>query len=221
MFPWKVSSQNEASMIGGVAANAQGYSELTNSSIKLTIQENIPNPTSGQATHSKLNYVGGAYARYDGNSGINDPEDLKGISNSQVKFNMKDINFNYVGGLLGYAKYIKVENSKSTGQFIYTTNSSKIYLGGLIGYAEDSLIARSGTEIKLIITVAFVDDEHYIGAIAGYIKKSSKEFAGLDSCYYDKYTIGFEETTENPLVIGIYGKNNGAEITNCGLPNEE
>jgi len=177
--------------IGGISA----YANITNVTggkfnIEITNQE------------SQIKYVGGLFAYFTGDNSNN-----KGcvIQNVEVDIIVKNVKVLYLGGIVGYAQYVTIQNNTVAGQIIYSgLNNTTLYFGGVAGGVSDCLIYGNtvySENIKITIT-STVNSDFYLGLIVGSISqnKLNCELKG-NYAEIEKQTL----ITTGVLTLGVYG----------------
>ena len=199
----KVSTSVEINA-GGVSATA------TTSNIgEMNINFNL-------ATHSEnyITYVGGAIGYYIGNSAK-----TKGLTSVIVNMNMSDVNAIHFGGLVGFARYIKINSCETKGTYSKSNIDYSTFIGGLLGYVQSSTISNSGSFINFALSVSNNSGGQYIGALAGMITVHQSVACEVIDCYSNVYVQGQEKSTVtiSEIVIGMYGNatSTNVEITGC------
>lgn len=184
--------------IGGVSAKAV-RTNFNGSQVKLAVEtrnENI------------FSYIGGAFAYYEGN--VNKST---GITNSTAELNIANVQVSRIGGFAGFARYIVINSSETTGTYTKTNIAYNAYIGGLVGEAQSATITASGSFMNLNIAVSNTTNK-YIGAIVGRISIYNGISAEITNCYSHVYVEGQEETvvSTSGVVVGIFGESVGTNI---------
>lgn len=186
--------------IGGAIAKSN-LSNVNNSALTLSISSKADN---------LIYYVGGCVAYFEGNT-----EGNSGIRNTNVGISISNVKVMYLGGLVGLARYIAVDNCSSSGLYSKSNINYTTHIGGLIGSAQSSTISNSGSSMQINVNVSSVDYK-YIGVIVGNISAINSVPSTISNCYI---TIDYYEKTElttSAIKLGIYGnKDSSVTITGC------
>ena len=176
--------------VGGVSAMAN-LSNVNESEIKLILSTK---------TGTLLNYVGGVVGYY-----LGDETQQTGISSTSVEFNAENVSVSVLGGLVGFAQYIKVENCETSGK--YKNNISVCHIGGLVGNAQNSIIHSSGSMMNLDVSVSNITNV-YIGHVVGKLTSFDGVKSKMEDCYSTYYDSNYEQTqlSTSNLIIGMYGE---------------
>lgn len=155
-------------------------------------------------------YVGGAIGYYEGNT-----TRMAGITGTNVEINISNVKATYLGGLVGFARYIKIESSTTQGTYSKTGIDCATNVGGLVGAAQSSTIKNSGSAVEFAITVSNTDSK-FIGAIAGSLTIQNNLSCLVQNCYM---TQDYREETQANLegiTLGICGHREATvNITGC------
>ena len=122
-----------------------------------------------------------------------------GVTNSQIFGN------GYVGGIVGYAEYVDIENCYNTGSIKENLKSQSSYsVGGIAGQIDYSTIENC-------YNTGVINGQAFVGGIVGSIKANSE----INYCY-NTGSIG-GASVNNSFVGGIVGDNNSTNfsVTNC------
>lgn len=184
--------------IGGVSAKAT-LSNVNNSTLAFDVQTKSGN---------LLTYVGGTFAHFVGNTAR-----MHGVRETSVEFNMVNVQALYVGGIAGFARYMLIDTSETTGTYTKSYISNNTYVGGLVGHAQSAIIQNSGSYMNLNLTVSNTTNK-FIGAIVGRMSIQSGISAEILNCYSHYYVEGQEETvvSTSQLTIGMFGSATGASV---------
>ena len=151
---------------------------------------------------NKLTYVGGVFGCYVGKT-----DKTTGINNTKVEVTLENIQLMYMGGLVGFAKNIKITESETTGLYTKNNIGSAIYVGGLVGHAQGSTIQNSGSFMEITASVSNTTNK-YFGAIVGWIETYQGISSEIINCYSNVFVANKQETSivENNIVIGMYAR---------------
>jgi hypothetical protein len=240
--------------VAGFVVNANSTT-IKNSNVKLTIEVNVDcakgaylggfvalvNGSNTKLENCKavfnvssnkdkvLSYVGGVVACFVGAN-----QDFAKMANVSAEVDISNISTTYQGGIVGYAKFVTIENSTTSGIMSKTNINYTTYIGGVVGCAQSSTISSCGTEITFKTKVGndYVDtitvsntENKYIGAIVGQLTNATNNADSIISdCYMTHYDPANQTTvcpvqttvTTGEITIGIYG-NLGQKVTcsNC------
>lgn len=190
----------EAGLSGGVSVNIGGVgtegikSNVNNSNILIKISVSNAN--------SILTSVGGVFANFEGNTSLSN-----GIEQTIVQFEDSSFRGQFVGGLVGFAKNIKVVNSKTLGLISMKGIVHEIKLGGLVGWGQDVNIQDSGSFMDLDISLGSTTQDRHIGMIIGLFENiSAGDSARITNCYSHISNVGQTSISGNNINIGMYGK---------------
>ena len=152
---------------------------------------------------SLVKYIGGLFGYY-----IGDDTDNKNclIQNTEVNILINNVNTTYIGGIVGFAKYLKIQNNTVSGNIEYTDISDiNLYLGGIAGVVESGLIYKNTINAEIRIDVVSVGNGLNIGLVVGSLSVDENKFLTCElkgdySEISDKTNI-----TTGVLTLGLYG----------------
>ena len=214
-----------------VGDNAEGIKGLTiNLDVDVSIDEfvggisahaNKTNVSGGEFDvcitngESLIMYVGGLFGYYIGDNSDNTK---CVIQNTKVNITIDEVKSLYVGGIVGFAQYVKIQNNTVTGQISYSSIGSNIdwHFGGIAGYVRSCLVYNNtvdDTNINIHVT-SVGENDLYVGLIAGYL--------GIDidsglNCElkgdYSQYNDDNEKTANKTgdITLGLYGGKAGSQ----------
>ena len=199
--------------VGGVIANAHN-ANINDSNVAFTLNSSSDN---------MLLYVGGAIAYFEGNTA-----QTAGITKTEVTIAISNVKSVYVGGLVGFARYIKIAGCSTSGTYSKTGINYETYVGGLVGLAQSSIITmwvdendqtnikNSGSTISFNVAVSSIE-EKYFGAIAGSLTVTSANVpCKLENCYMNLTYQEATSVTTSQITLGLYGyKDTAVIITGC------
>ena len=202
MFNVKVNSNRSTVCIGGMVAYANATT-VAGSISSLTLVNT--------KSDNFFDYVGGVMAYFDDTS-----KSGKGIMNSISRLSVSNVKIRNLGGLVGYATYITIDNCSTTGEVTYNNINYSMNLGGIVGTARGSSINNSGTNIEFNITIASSADK-FIGAMAGALENYNGTTTIIQNYYVVADNYGYlDETIYNVpnITLGACGKREtGISIT--------
>ncbi len=183
--------------VGGIVAEASS-TNVNNANVNFSL-------TSANTT---FNYVGGAIAFYQ-----ESVYNRYGISDSIVNFVMANTTGLNVGGLVGYARYIVVDNCEATGSCISSVNASQVNIGGIIGSTQSVIIKNSGSFIEFDLTVNNTNYKCF-GAIVGKLDLYNGQQLEILNCY-SQYEV--KKTDIASKIMGVYGNDpeGNMKISGC------
>ena len=162
--------------VGGFVANAEN-STIAGSTASLTLNSKAGN---------RFDYVGAVVGKFKGeveNNGGNKTLNF-GVLNSTAEINVSGINIQQLGGIVGYAEYLKLDNCSVLGQITNTNLTNSTSIGGFVGTAKGSVIEDCAVDANFTIDVQIKNDVDgkYIGEIAGAVVNiSNPEFTSTIS----------------------------------------
>lgn len=192
--------------IGGILTNATNStitaSGVGGTNINFNVETKVDN---------LLSYVGGAVAYYIGNTAKS-----TGLTNTNVEFTISNVQAEYFGGLIGFARYALIQTCETTGSYSQQEINYSAYIGGLIGYAQSVTIVNSGSLAELTITLASDIGTVYVGAIAGMLTIQGSVACVVQNCYSDVYNeeqLKSQVDNDLGIIVGIYGNEINSNIT--------
>ncbi len=188
--------------VGGVVAKAHD-STVENCEIDFALTASKDNT---------LTYVGGAIAYFEG-----DETQTTGIFNSSAAVAIDNIKSTYIGGLVGFARHIKILESSTSGTYSKANINYATNVGGIVGLSQNSIFKDSGSTMNIIANVNSIEDK-YFGAIAGRltIVQNSNAVSYVENCYMAESYRDETQLTTSSITLGIYGnKNTAVSITGC------
>ncbi len=170
------------------------------------------------ATHkdNTIKYLGGVFASYVGTNKTH------GITKTTVNVTSsgnKVLNF---GGLVGFARNIKVDECDAVVTYAETGIIHGINIGGLIGYSQNAVISNSGSSVQFNITLASLENV-FIGSLVGFLTvEKTTDTSTITNCY----NTSFNE--QNPVYktnlldgakieLGVYGNAITDRVTLSGI----
>ena len=156
-------------------------------------------------TTNSITYVGGVVAEFTADS-----KDY-GIMNTTVDVDLTNVKVLYFGGLVGFARYITISESKTTGLYSQKGIDYSTYIGGLVGYAQALTIENSGSHVVIDVTTNNSNNK-YFGKIVGFAEKHDGVSSLIKNCYSDDFSEEQMQTTivKNgniySVTIGMVGK---------------
>jgi len=180
--------------IGGISAKAD-KTQVVNGEFDVCI-------TNGE---SLIMYVGGLFGYYTGDN-LNNENCT--INRTQVNITINEVKSLYVGGIVGFAQYVTIQDNKVSGQINYSSISNIYwYFGGIAGFVESGLIYNNTvSEDDINIKVDSVGDGLNIGLVVGYLGIDTNK--SLTCELKGQYSQGPNPTdiTIGTLKLGVYGK---------------
>ncbi len=186
------------SFFGGLLGYAQ-ESDVVDTMIEFSLSQT--------ASGTTLGFIGGLAGQIVGNSNSN----RSTISGVIVETYLEDVSTSYFGGIVGYASYVNINDSQTTGSFInsgMTSTYGERHLGGIVGRGDNVNIGTEGNvTIGLTFDIsAYNTNSLYVGAVAGGLYIVGSGTAGYDNCAIDySFINGATTFTGNEMNIGIYG----------------
>ena len=169
-----------------------------------------------------LTYVGGTIAYFEGNEAQS-----TGISNTHATVTIKNVKSTYVGGLVGFARYIKIEGGSTSGSYSITGINYATYVGGLVGLSQNAIITvgtdekgkeiHSGSTMTFDVTLTSIENK-FFGAIAGSLTviNNINPVSYINNCYMG---VDYQEQTTlttAKITLGICGrKDSSVDILGC------
>jgi len=157
---------------------------------------------------SLIMYVGGLFGYYTGDNSNNTHNESCVIQNTEVNVTINEVKSFYIGGIVGFAQYVTIQNNIVTGQISYSSISNiNWYFGGVAGLVVSSLIYNNTVSANIEIIVTSVGDGNlYVGLIVGYLGIDERN-SNLNCELKGNYSQISERTTITTgiLTLGVYG----------------
>lgn len=179
---------------GSVAAYANKTNVTNNCNINVEFKQ----------SKQLIRYLGGVFGFYDG-----DKDDrTTGVSSSTIRFTINNIQTVYIGGVVGYANCIYINNNTIDGQISYSDVETDITLGGVTGVAVSSLMYNNDINSTIEVTLKNANGSKRFGLIVGLLDVDGG--SGLSSEVkgnYEDYVNNIQTTlkTNEQLELGLIG----------------
>ncbi len=186
--------------VGGIVSDAV-RTKIENSYVSLKL-----------SSRTILDYVGGAVAYWQDSSPLNSNY---GIFNTTVVFNSDATAYN-LGGIVGFAKYILIDNSSVSGEYSAKAISCDVNIGGIVGLGNGITINESGSNVDFSkVSIGQRSENQWFGGIVGKLEGSSSE---ITQCYCYNIAIGATSISVDKIItMGIYGKNSSGVEIDCEI----
>jgi len=192
-----VSMSGTSQYVAGLVGRAKNVNITTCQSLEIKIESTVSNI---------INYVGGVIAFYEGNI-------LKtnGVSDVNAVVNINNVQAVNIGGIIGLAKYVKINNVNVSGRYTRKDINWDLNLGGIIGWAQSSDISNSTSTLEFynederFVTLSGTKNK-YIGAIAGVLEVDAQGTScSITNCNQSTDYLNSTVFDEYLFTLGLYG----------------